>query len=70
MSGNPFVFLGVGEGSSSVNGRMTTICSTHRPPRLPGDGCGCVREEASNGWVLKLCERHQVEPGIREYCLA
>lgn len=29
------------------------------PPRLLGDGCGCVREGSREaGWTLRPCERH------------
>lgn len=48
---------------------VRTITSTEAPPRMPGDGCGCVRREAINGWVLDLCDRRGREPGITSYCL-
>jgi hypothetical protein len=58
------------EGYTVMNGRLMTVSSTRAPPRMPGHGCGCERTKALNGWVLRLCERHQTEPGIREYCLS
>lgn len=61
---------GYSEGHEEVNGRVTEVSSTERPPRMPSDGsCGCRRVVRSDEQVLLLCERHGRESGIVDFCL-
>ena len=60
-------------GSWTVGSRVIEVWSTLRPPRMPGDGCGCTRRVDDGGlmsrYVLTLCAKHSKEPGIRTFCL-
>ena len=64
------------EGHLTNDGRVMEVWSTVRPPRLAGDGCGCKRWVREVGlileldeFVVKLCQKHGLEPGIVRYML-
>ena len=53
------------ETSTFTNGVLVE-CTMSFPPRLLGDGCGCVRTRLGEEmWRLALCDRHAAEVRLR-----
>lgn len=52
------------DASLFVNGRLIECytSTTAGPPRMMGDGCGCVRRRLSDRtWVMTFCDKHSKE---------